>query len=260
MTTTSWQMRRRRGRLRVRQRRGCPLPLRAHGGWQAHRGRPGDPGDGVLGLRRRLRQRGKQAAHGGKYRVYYSQTLLSFLLASAPPPPPGTKLSPGAGDLVLQDGVRMLFVRRTHPILRLARTTIAPPPPPPPPPLQQQHPMANSEILALLNVSTHQRPQAAETLRTAGKLREAGVPLFWLSTYDGEGDVDAWLPTEQWEFWKSGALFVPVHRMVESLKYLTKVGLRFVSVAVAVGDGDASGVVAAAAAPAAPALVVVVCL
>lgn len=63
-----------------------------------------------------------------------------------------------------------------------------------------------------------------ETLRAAGRLNEAGVPFFWLSTYEGEGGIDAWRPEEQEEFWDHGARFVPVHRMVDSLKYLTKVG------------------------------------
>ena len=65
--------------------------------------------------------------------------------------------------------------------------------------------------------------QVSETLRVAGRLKEVGVPFFWLSAYEGEGDIAAWPPEEQQEFWDSGARFLPVHRMLESLRYLTKV-------------------------------------
>lgn len=63
----------------------------------------------------------------------------------------------------------------------------------------------------------------SETLRAAGRMKGAGVPFFWLPTYEGGGGIGAWPPEEQAEFWDSGARFVPVHRMVESLTYLTKV-------------------------------------
>lgn len=65
----------------------------------------------------------------------------------------------------------------------------------------------------------------SETLRAAGQLKEAGVPLFWLSAYMGEGDVGAWLPEQQDEFWGHGARFIPVHRMAETVQYLTRVGV-----------------------------------
>lgn len=66
--------------------------------------------------------------------------------------------------------------------------------------------------------------QVSELLRVANVLKDMGIPLFWMSAYEGGGDVSDWLPEEQEAFWASGARFVPVHRMVESLKYLTKVG------------------------------------
>ncbi|CAM9726063.1 unnamed protein product, partial [Pylaiella littoralis] len=46
--------------------------------------------------------------------------------------------------------------------------------------------------------------------------------LLWVSHYDGNGDVASWTSEEQAEFWNSGARFLPVHRMVEGLEYLTK--------------------------------------
>ncbi|CAN0539569.1 unnamed protein product, partial [Ectocarpus sp. 12 AP-2014] len=72
------------------------------------------------------------------------------------------------------------------------------------------------------NLGNDPRMEVSEVLRVASLLKEEGVPLFWTSAYEGEGDVGAWLPEEQALFWDSGARFVPVHRMVESLKYLTK--------------------------------------
>ncbi|CAN0123542.1 unnamed protein product [Ectocarpus fasciculatus] len=73
------------------------------------------------------------------------------------------------------------------------------------------------------NLGNDPRMEVSEVLRSARRLKEEGVPLFWTSAYEGEGDVGAWLPEEQAEFWDSGARFIPVHRMVESLGYLTKV-------------------------------------
>ncbi|CBJ26872.1 hypothetical protein Esi_0048_0094 [Ectocarpus siliculosus] len=72
------------------------------------------------------------------------------------------------------------------------------------------------------NLGNDPRMEVSEVLRVANLLKEEGVPLFWTSAYEGEGDVGAWLPEEQALFWDSGARFVPVHRMVKSLKYLTK--------------------------------------
>ena len=61
-----------------------------------------------------------------------------------------------------------------------------------------------------------------ELLRVANELKEEGVPLIWLSTYEGNGAVDQWSDEQRVEFEESGAKFVPIHRMVESLTYLTK--------------------------------------
>lgn len=54
-------------------------------------------------------------------------------------------------------------------------------------------------------------------------LKELGIPLIWLSVYEGFGDVARFTSAEQAEFWDSGARFLPVHRMVEDVGYLTKV-------------------------------------
>eukprot|EP00903_Cladosiphon_okamuranus_P014838 g13739.t1 len=54
----------------------------------------------------------------------------------------------------------------------------------------------------MANPGNEPRMEVSETLRTGGRLKEAGE--------------------EQEEFWNQGARFVPVHRMVETLKYLTK--------------------------------------
>ncbi|CAN0117785.1 unnamed protein product, partial [Hapterophycus canaliculatus] len=64
--------------------------------------------------------------------------------------------------------------------------------------------------------------EVSELLRVANVLKDEGIPLFWMSAYEGGGDVGTWLPEEQEAFRVSGARFIPVHRMVQSLKYLTK--------------------------------------
>lgn len=50
----------------------------------------------------------------------------------------------------------------------------------------------------------------------------AGVPFFWLTTYDGKGGLEVWDETERSVWASHGARFVPVHEMVASLGYLTK--------------------------------------
>eukprot|EP00903_Cladosiphon_okamuranus_P014839 g13740.t1 len=72
------------------------------------------------------------------------------------------------------------------------------------------------------NPGNRPRMQEQKVLREAGALKEAGVPFFWLSAYDGHGDVLGWSSEGQEEFRDSGARFVPIHRMVESLTYLTR--------------------------------------
>lgn len=83
--------------------------------------------------------------------------------------------------------------------------------------------------MTIIIIAQQHCAQVAEVLRTAGVLKELDVPLFWFSNYDGVGDVAEWLPEEQAEFWDSGARFLRVNKMVESLKYLTKVKYVFVS-------------------------------
>eukprot|EP00752_Nemacystus_decipiens_P014381 g12791.t1 len=74
----------------------------------------------------------------------------------------------------------------------------------------------------IANPGNEPRMEVSEILRAAGLMKEAGIPFLWMSAYQGEGDIGAWLPEEQEDFWGSGARFVPVHRMVESLDYLTR--------------------------------------
>ena len=72
------------------------------------------------------------------------------------------------------------------------------------------------------NPGNDPRLETNEFLRTAGSLKDEGIPLFWLSSYDGEGNVGDWTHAERRQFERSGARFIPVHNMVESLSYLTK--------------------------------------
>ena len=66
------------------------------------------------------------------------------------------------------------------------------------------------------------RLETSEVLRTATYVKGEGVPLFWLATYTGYGDIRDWTYEERRTFKRSGARFVPVHDMVESMSYLTK--------------------------------------
>lgn len=72
------------------------------------------------------------------------------------------------------------------------------------------------------NVGNDPRMQPEDLLRTAKTLQQKEIPLILLSTYDGAGNVYDWSGDQKAEFDKSEAKFVPVHRMVESMDYLTK--------------------------------------
>ena len=72
------------------------------------------------------------------------------------------------------------------------------------------------------NTGNEPRMETSELLRTAAKLQDEGIPLIWMSEYEGEGDIRDWTEEEREAFKSSGARFVPVHDMVESLSYLTK--------------------------------------
>lgn len=85
------------------------------------------------------------------------------------------------------------------------------------------HGTAYSDYDAIVaNLGNEPRMETSELLRTAERLNTEGVPLFWLTAYEGEGDIRDWEDDEQERFTESGARFLPVHEMVESLGYLTK--------------------------------------
>lgn len=64
----------------------------------------------------------------------------------------------------------------------------------------------------------------AETsvLEMAHELQATGVPLFWLSTYDGAGDIELWTEEYRESFIAAGAHFVPIGDMVRGLEAWTK--------------------------------------
>lgn len=72
------------------------------------------------------------------------------------------------------------------------------------------------------NAGNEPRMATSETIRSAEELESLDIPLFWMTTYDGTGDISEWTSHDRHRFQKSGARFLPVHRMVESLTYLTK--------------------------------------
>ena len=67
-------------------------------------------------------------------------------------------------------------------------------------------------------------PRMAETsvLEMAEELQAAGVPLFWLSTYDGVGDIGLWSEERRERFTASGAHFVPIGDMARGMEGWTK--------------------------------------
>ncbi len=56
---------------------------------------------------------------------------------------------------------------------------------------------------------------------SAIEVRNAGVPFFWLSNYDGVGDIGGWNESSRIRFHESGAIFVNISAMALGLGSLT---------------------------------------
>lgn len=59
-------------------------------------------------------------------------------------------------------------------------------------------------------------------LTAAAELQEASVPLFWLNTYEGKGDVGKWNESRRSRFQASGAKHVRIDAMAHGMHNLTK--------------------------------------
>lgn len=65
----------------------------------------------------------------------------------------------------------------------------------------------------------------ASVLASALELQEASVPFFWLSTFDGTGDIGGWREHDRSAFRNSGARYVNISAMALGLGSLTKGGV-----------------------------------
>lgn len=63
---------------------------------------------------------------------------------------------------------------------------------------------------------------AESALTSAFELQQAAVPFFWLSEYDGVGDINGWEVNKTARFHESGAKFVDISSMTSGLRSLTK--------------------------------------
>lgn len=59
-------------------------------------------------------------------------------------------------------------------------------------------------------------------LTSAFELRNASVPFFWLSAYDGVGDINGWEASDALRFHESGARYVDISTMARGLRSMTK--------------------------------------
>lgn len=59
-------------------------------------------------------------------------------------------------------------------------------------------------------------------LTSALELQNASVPLFWLSAYDGSGDINRWEPSDILRFHESGARYLDINSMARGLRSMTK--------------------------------------
>lgn len=59
-------------------------------------------------------------------------------------------------------------------------------------------------------------------LTSAFELQHAAVPFFWLSQYDGVGDINGWGASNVSRFHESGARYVDIRSMTHGLRSFTK--------------------------------------
>lgn len=71
------------------------------------------------------------------------------------------------------------------------------------------------------NVGNSPIMHTPRVLKVARQLDQIGIPLLWLSTYDGEGDVRAWSSEDRLAFSTAGARYIPVHDMISTLSRFT---------------------------------------
>ena len=74
----------------------------------------------------------------------------------------------------------------------------------------------------IANPGNGPRMTESSLLDMATQLKAAGVPLFWLTTYDGAGDINTWSEEDRDRFVDSGAHFVPIRDMVRGMEAWTK--------------------------------------
>lgn len=76
--------------------------------------------------------------------------------------------------------------------------------------------------VVVANVGNEPPMPAQRVISDAQVLHQAGIPLIWLSTYDGGGAVQDWTDDERRAFDEAGAKYIPVHDMVETLGDFTR--------------------------------------
>ena len=74
----------------------------------------------------------------------------------------------------------------------------------------------------IVNPGNSPRMTQTHVVELAHELQAIGVPLFWLSSYDGHGDIGLWSEEHRERFTASGAHFVPIGDMARGLKAWTK--------------------------------------
>lgn len=70
--------------------------------------------------------------------------------------------------------------------------------------------------MVFANIGNDPRMSVKALLASAKAMQRAGVPFFWLSTYDRHGDLERFLsPNDKAMFDSVGARFLPIHDMVQ---------------------------------------------
>ena len=89
-------------------------------------------------------------------------------------------------------------------------------------PFHHQVPYWSHYDAVFANSGNHPYMSEESVLISAFELQQAAVPFFWLSQYDGAGDINEWEASKVSRFHESGARYVDVRSMTHGLRSLTR--------------------------------------
>lgn len=82
-------------------------------------------------------------------------------------------------------------------------------------------PLSSYDVV-FMNAGNRPSISTQNTIKAAIEVQAAGTPFFWLSTYDGVGDISQWNMDERTRFFATRARFVDIQCMMRGMQSWTK--------------------------------------